>query len=79
MSRFQGHFDKIQREVSFDAVGGHFSRADHNGTKDMIIRVLDFIKESPDTQYSLFLRLKKEKTWIHRLRTPAPTGLNIFD
>ena len=45
----------------------------------MEIRVLNFVKEDPRTERSLFLRLKKEKTWIHRLRTPAPTGLNIFD
>ena len=79
MAYLRGHFDKIQREITEDAVGGHFSSKDHRGTRDLRIQVLEFIKSPPESAYSLQVRLQKEKTWIHRLRTPAPTGLNIFD
>ena len=79
MDRFQGHFAKIQRKVELDAVGSHFSQPDHNGTKDLKIQVCDFVFSHPQSARSLEFRLKTEKMWIHRLRCPAPTGLNIYD
>jgi len=90
--RFQGHFSKIQkclklrredpvllRQQEKDAVGNHFSADDHNGTRDLNISVLAYISAPPDSQRSLEYRLKVEKEWIHRLRCPAPRGLNILD
>jgi len=92
MARFQGHFNKIKkcqtgrredptllRQQEKDAVGTHFSAEDHNGAKDLIISVLAFITSHPLSNHALIHRLKVEKEWIHRLRCPAPTGLNIFD
>jgi hypothetical protein len=61
------------------AVGLHFSRRDHNGTKDMEISVLEFIKKPPRSPEGAIIRDRVEKKWIHLLRTPAPGGLNIFD
>ena len=92
-NRFQGHFYNTtsaigqllgnntsqQRIDPKDGVSSHFSRPDHNGTQDMSIRVLDFIRLPPNSEKALSLRLKIEKTWIHKLRCIAPTGLNIFD
>ena len=79
MECFQGHFDKIQRKVTQDAVGGHFSQPSHRGTTDMKLHVLDFVTAHPHSVRGLQLRLQKEKSWIHCLRCPAPTGLNIYD
>ena len=92
-ARFQGHFYKIKSAQEFlakssqnnatkfckDAVGLHFSKPDHRGTPDLKIQVLDFIHLPPHSERSLKLRLKIEKSWIHRLRCTAPHGLNIFD
>ena len=77
--RFQGHFYNIKVKKQSDAIGMHFSQADHRGTSDMIIRVMEFISLPPQSMRSLALRLRVEKKWIHTLRCPAPTGLNIFD
>jgi len=92
LERFQGHFEKIQkcqtyrrenptlfRQLEKDAVGTHFSAEDHHGTKDLNISVLAFITAPPKSLHALEYRLKVEKEWIHRMRCPAPTGLNILD
>ena len=92
LERFQGHFNKINtcqtgrredpilfRQTEKDATGTHFSAPDHNGTKDLSISVLAFITSTPQSLHALDHRLKVEKEWIHRLRCPAPTGLNILD
>ena len=79
MERFQGHFDRIKRGSTTDAVGQHFSRADHRGIRDVEISILTFLTLHPDSERALERRLKIEKSWTHRLRCPAPLGLNIFD
>ena len=93
--RFQGHFYSIKSALEYftcqktgmqtnkrepkDAVGLHFSRADHNGTNDLKLQILDFMHLPPQSERGKTLRLKIEKAWIHRLRCTAPHGLNIFD
>ena len=77
--RFSGHFFNVRHSKKTDAVGLHFSRADHHGTSDFSINILEFIPLPPSTERSLTLRLKLEKNWIHKLRCPAPRGINIFD
>ena len=62
-----------------DAVGLHFSRLDHQGTKDVWINVLEFIKLLPQNDKALELRLRIDKFRIHKMRCHAPRGLNIFD
>ena len=92
LERFQGHCGKIStyqkhrveeptlfRKQDKDAVGTHFSAPDHSGKEDLIISVLAFITLPPQSQASLVYRLKVEKDWIHRMRCPAPEGLNILD
>jgi hypothetical protein len=75
--RFQGHFYKIKCNSKVDGVGAHFSSQDHNGTNDLKIQVLEFIRLPPDSGNALNLRLKIEKKWIHLLRCPAPYGINL--
>ena len=92
LERFQGHCGNITtyqkrreeepqlfRKLDKDAVGTHFSAPNHNGIQDLIISVLAFITIPPMSKASLVYRLKVEKEWIHRMRCPAPEGLNIFD
>ena len=67
------------RQQDKDAVGTHFSAEDHCGTQDLIISVLAYITLPPQSEAALVYRLKVEIEWIHRLRCPAPTGLNILD
>ena len=94
-NRFQGHFYNTINAIEYrrasvegvpstklepkDGVSQHFSAPDHNGIQDMTIQVLEFIRLPPQSGKALQLRLKLEKAWIHRLRCPAPTGMNIFD
>ena len=90
--RFQGHFTNIGKAskkatgideqslpVRFDPIGTHFTQPGHRGTQDVQISVLAFITNSPQTKEALKMRLKVEKKWIHIMRCPAPSGLNIFD
>jgi len=92
MERFQGHCGKItayrkrrrenpilSRQLDKDGVGNHFSADNHNGIEDLIISVLAFITITPCSDAALKYRLKVEKEWIHRMRCPAPEGLNILD
>ena len=91
IERFQGHFGKITKATrgpleadqpsrfeKVDPIGLHFSKPDHNAS-DIQISVLAFITLTPHSDQALRMRLKVEKTWIHKMRCPAPYGLNIFD
>ena len=90
MKRFQGHFYNItkanqKQEDEFqnptgkiDPIGLHFQKENHD-MNDVQISVLAFITLTPMSKEALMMRLKVEKKWIHIMRCPAPTGLNIFD
>jgi hypothetical protein len=60
-------------------VGLHFSQNNHNGTKDVRVKILDFINFHPASPRAKTTRLRIEKKWIHTLKTPAPQGLNMMD
>jgi tripartite motif-containing protein 2/3 len=84
--RLQEHLRSItqccsERSANFkpQPVGLHFSAIDHQGTKDVQIQILDFVHLHPDSKKAEEIRLRVEKRWIHRLRCPAPHGMNIFD
>jgi hypothetical protein len=77
--RFVKHFYDVETSDKTKAVGLHFSHKDHNGTRDMEITVLEFIKKPPRSPEAAIIRDRVERRWIHLLRCPAPQGLNIFD
>jgi hypothetical protein len=89
--RLQEHLRNIKQGVQhrvnpnpnktwkLQAVGLHFAAADHIGTRDLKIQVLDFINLHPESPRAEKIRLRVEKKWIHLLRCPAPNGMNIFD
>ena len=52
---------------------------DHEGTKDMTIQALAFIKKPSDSYNAQKARDRIELLWIHRLWTQATFGLNILD
>ena len=90
MKRFREHFynikisrtakaDRTEAQLGkVDAIGSHFALPDHDAN-DLQISVLAFITLTPESKEALVLRLKVEKKWIHLMRCPAPSGLNIFD
>ena len=79
MERLQGHFYNITKNNKDDPIGRHFNQSDHNGINDVKINIVEFIHSHPESELSISLRNTIEKNWIHRLRTPAPHGLNSMD
>ena len=60
-------------------VGLHLSQKDHNEIKDIEFLVLDFINKSSKEPEAIKARYRVEKSWINSLRSPVPSGLNIFN
>ncbi len=79
IDRFQGHFGLVAKGDKSTLINDHFNKQDHNGIKDMIIHVLDFIHAGAKTDTALALRLRIEAAWIHRLQSAFPLGLNYLD
>ena len=78
-SRFVHHYYTVDKKDTSKPVGKHFSQANHRGTDDMRIHIVEFIKKPPHSDMAVQVRNKVEKRWIHLLRSPAPQGLNIED
>ncbi len=79
MDRFKAHFRVIkQRDMSED-FGRHFNGANHHGTDDMKIHILDFIFAPPEVGFTLDMRLQVGFNWVQTLRTMTPIGLNTMD
>ncbi len=57
-------------------VSHHFNSPGHNGTRDMSIYVLEYIKKPALSKQAQHIRLKRETNWVHVLRTMSPLGLN---
>jgi len=78
--RFKCHFYSItQPDKSNTAVGRHFSATDHNGLSNVTIHVLEFILSPSESPASQRTRDDLERTWIHRLVSTAPHGINVAD
>ena len=73
------HFRFISQDNNSHSVDRNFNDTDHQGLTDVDIFVLQFGRRNPDSDESLAIRLILELMWIHRLRTPTPLGLNVFD
>ncbi len=79
MDWFKAHFGVIGRRDMKDDIGRHFNSANHHGTADMGLHILDFIYAPQDSGYALDLRLQIEHNWIQSLQTMMPFGLNTMD
>ena len=49
------------------------------GTQALEVQVLNFARGHPDSKTSLKMRLELESTWIKRLRSFVPSGLNLMN
>ena len=72
MDRLQGHFNTVSKGT--EQLGTHLNLPDHEGTKDMSIQVLAFIKQPSNSYNAQKARDKTELSWIHRLWTLAPSA-----
>ena len=77
MDRFQGHLYNIKKGT--EQIGRHFNKHPHEINQDMTIHVLSFIKQASNGQSAKAARNHIELSWIHRLGSQAPFGLNILD
>ena len=78
--RFKCHFTCITAPDLDNPIGRHFHHTNnHKGLQDVEIHVLAFINAPDRTPAGQRLRDEKERTWIHRLSTLAPFGLNLSD
>ena len=77
--RFQEHFEDVQKATVEKDIGRHFNLADHQGSKNMKIFILDFIYEHPRTKLAQDLWNIVQHDWIQRLRSQLPWGLNTMD
>jgi len=78
--RFKAHFYSIKEpNKSNTVVGRHFSSPDHEGLSNVTIHVLDFILSPSESPASQRQRDDTERTWIHKLVSTAPYGLNVAD
>ena len=60
-------------------VARHFATHGETYSAPLTIHILEYIKVSKDKPKSKSLRNKRELTWIHRLNTLIPNGLNTID
>lgn len=67
------HIIHVHREIP---IGFHFNQPDHKGIDDLEIFVLQYSFLHPDSAASLAQRKQMERTWIHKLGTVVPGGLN---
>jgi len=78
--RFKSHFYSISHPDKVDtSVSRHFSVPDHQGLDNVLIYVLEYIKSPQNSKASQRARDEREKTWMHRLASIAPLGLNSAD
>ena len=77
--RIYEHLRDIELSNHEKMVGKHFSSRDHTGEKDLEVHILEFIKKPPKSPQAGIIRDRREKRWIHLLRSIAPTGLNLED
>ena len=79
VERLREHIRNINQETQIHIVGRHFNEPDHTGTQALEVQVLNFAKGHPDSKTSLQMRLELESTWIKRLRSFVPAGLNLMN
>ena len=77
--RLVEHFSYITKPDLMQPLGKHFNTANHPGIDAVEVSVLKFISAGPNTPQGKKMRDESELSWIHRLRTALPHGLNSMD
>ncbi len=60
-------------------LGCHFNSANHHGTDDVTIHILDFVFAPPEAGSALDMRLQVAFNWVRMICTMTPMGLNTMD
>ena len=78
--RVREHFRNIRKGLQKEPLGRHFNLKDHkNDPTQVKAHILSFITAPPDSPEARKMRLKFELSWIYKLRTSLPMGLNSMD
>ena len=73
------HLTSIRKRKTHLVVGRHYNTGGHQGTPDVTVYILDFVRTPPAAENSRKRREALEQKWIFRLRSLVPGGLNIAD
>ena len=76
--RVREHLYGIKTQKDTD-VSYHFNTNGHRGKRDMKVYIIDFIHAHPESRRAQILRNTIEFSWIQRLKTFAPNGMNVLD
>ena len=80
LERLREHFNNIRKNNQRDPIGRHFNSPHHDGKCTQVkTYILAFITMPSNSNEALHMRLKFERSWIYRLRTSLPYGLNSMD
>ena len=80
LERLREHFNNIRKDRKKDPIGRHFNSPGHTGdVGQMKTFILAFVTLPPNSEGALQLRLRFERSWIFKLRTSLPHGLNSMD
>ena len=78
--RLYEHLDNIRSKNVKDPIGRHFNSSGHTGKDDQVKTfILAFVTKPKHSEEAKNMRLRFERSWIHKLRTPLPHGLNSMD
>jgi len=77
--RFIFHFGNINNRRLNDPIGRHFSSTGHTGRKTLTIHIVAFIPAPYNSTVGKSLRDNLEKTWMYKLQSIAPQGLNLAE
>lgn len=78
--RLREHFNNIRKHNENDPIGRHYNSPNHTGEYNQVrTYILAFITNPPNSDGALAMRLNFERSWIFKLRTSMPHGLNSMD
>jgi len=77
--RFIFHFGNINNKRLHDPIGRHFSSAGHTGRKTLTIHIVAFIPAPYNSSVGKSLRDSSERSWMYKLQSIAPQGLNLAE
>ena len=78
--RLYEHSRNVRKKKLDDPIGAHFNSPGHSGGNTQIKSyILAFITKPPKSEEANKMRKKFENSWVYKLRTSIPYGLNSKD
>ncbi len=74
--RFREHIRDVKNKLP-KLLCVHLNSAGHNGSEDISISILSFIKQTPNSLSAQKARDRMEMFWYNQLGTMVPRGLNV--